>query len=207
MNSLIVAILSQVPASAHAAEQRSVGRTAVIDTNAMQRGSACPVHRGYVRRGAVAQSGVGLIEVLVAVLVLSVAFLGIAALQAMSMSTNNGAMARSMATIASYSIIDAMRADISNAETGAYNTATPIAANACPTTAGTLAQSQLVQWCGQLAQNLGAVATTTGSISCTATADGSSADCTVTITFDDSRSGNGSVNGSTNQIVTTRALL
>ena len=58
-----------------------------------------------------AQSGVGLIEVLVAVLVLSIGFLGIAALQAMSLSTNNSDMARSMATIASYSIMDAMRAD------------------------------------------------------------------------------------------------
>ena len=56
-----------------------------------------------------------MIEVLVAVLVLSIGFLGMAALQAMSLSTNNSAMARSLATINAYSILDSMRADITNA--------------------------------------------------------------------------------------------
>ena len=88
------------------------------------------------------QAGVGLIEVLVAVLVLSIGFLGIAALQAMSLSTNNSAMARSMATIASYSIMDAMRADIANAKAGAYNTSTALKATACPTDTSTLAKRQ-----------------------------------------------------------------
>jgi type IV pilus assembly protein PilV len=147
------------------------------------------------------QSGVGLIEVLVAVLVLSIAFLGIAALQAMSMSTNNSAMARSMATISSYSILDAMRADLNTARAGTYNTT--VAANACPDpSAGTLASAQLAQWCTQLGQSLGAAATTTGLVACTDT--GSSADCTVTITFDDSRAG---VGGSSVQKVITRAML
>ena len=145
------------------------------------------------------QSGVGLIEVLVAVLVLSIAFLGIAASQ--SMSTNNSAMARSMATISSYSILDAMRADMNTARAGTYNTT--VAANNCPdTSAGTLASAQLAQWCTQLGQNLGAAAATTGLVACTDT--GSSADCTVTITFDDSRAG---VGGSSVQKVITRAML
>jgi type IV pilus assembly protein PilV len=150
------------------------------------------------------QSGVGLIEVLVAVLVLSIAFLGIAALQAMSMSTNNSAMARSMATIASYSILDSMRADLDNARAGTYNRAgsTLIKADACPNGTGSLANAQLNQWCVQLGRGLGAAATTTGGIACTDT--GSSADCTVTITFDDSRAG---VGGSNVQTITTRAML
>ena len=148
-----------------------------------------------------AQSGVGLIEVLVAVLVLSIAFLGIAALQAMSLSTNNSAMARSMATIHSYSILDAMRADISGANAGSYNRAgsSAIKANACPAADGSLANAQLNQWCIQLGQTLGATEATTGGIDCTATGD-----CTVTITFDDSRAG---VGGSSVQTVTTRAML
>jgi type IV pilus assembly protein PilV len=153
-----------------------------------------------------AQSGVGLIEVLVAVLVLSIAILGIAALQAMSMSTNNSAMARSMATISSYSILDAMRVDIAVANAGGYNTAAPIKANACPdATAGTLASSQLNQWCTELGKRLGAVATTSGTIACAAT--GTTVvvtDCTVTVTFDDSRAG---VGGSSVQKVITRAML
>ena len=155
--------------------------------------------RGARRRSL--ESGVGLIEVLIAVLVLSIAFLGIAALQAMSMSTNNSAMARSMATIASYSILDAMRADLGMARAGTYNTT--VTANACPdTSAGTLASAQLAQWCTQLGQSLGATGNTKGAVACTDT--GSSADCTVTITFDDSRAG---VGGSNAQQVITRAML
>jgi type IV pilus assembly protein PilV len=147
------------------------------------------------------QSGVGLIEVLVAVLVLSIGFLGIAAMQTMSLSTNNSAMARSMATISSYSILDAMRADSSVAEAGTYNTGTgtPIKASACPNASSTLQSVQINQWCTQLGQTLGAVDTTTGAIDCN-----SIGYCTVTITFNDSRAG---VGGSSNQVVSARAML
>lgn len=145
------------------------------------------------------QSGVGLIEVLVAVLVLSIGFLGVAALQAVSLSTNNSAMARSMATINSYSILDAMRADIDAAKAGTYTTTTPILASACPAASTTLASVQLNQWCVQLGETLGAVASTTGAIACSGTGD-----CTVTVTFDDSRAG---VGGSSTQAITTRAML
>jgi len=148
---------------------------------------------------ASAQSGVGLIEVLVAVLVLSIAFLGIAALQAMSMSTNNSAMARSMATIDSYSILDAMRADLVSAKGTNYNGT--VTANACPTTTGTLANAQLAQWCTQLGHDLGATASTKGLIRCS-----SSGECTVTITFDDSRAGAGAASSSSQQII-TKAIL
>ncbi|WP_109126219.1 type IV pilus modification protein PilV [Dyella sp. C11] len=146
----------------------------------------------------VAQRGVGLIEVLVAVVILSIAFLGIAALQAMSLSSNNSSMARSMATVASYSIVDAMRADYSNAVAGAYVTSTALKASSCPTDTSTLAASQLAQWCGQLGNSLGVADTTTGNIACTA------GDCTVTISFLDVRPG---ADGSTQQTVVTRAML
>ena len=149
-------------------------------------------------RARTAQSGVGLIEVLIAVLVLSIAFLGIAALQAMSLSTSNSSMARSMATIASYSILDAMRADVTNARAGVYNT-TGITADACPAAGTTLATYQVNQWCTELGQNLGPVATTTGAISCT-----TSGDCTITVAFNDSRAG---VGGSSTQKIITEAML
>lgn len=161
------------------------------------------------------QGGVGLIEVLVAVLIVSIGFLGVAALQVMSLSTNNSAMARSMATISSYSILDAMRADRTSALSGAYNTSTtttttnsdgstttattdtPVKAGSCAAAGSTLASQQLHAWCEQLGHALGATNTTTGSISCTTTGD-----CTVTITFDDSRSGG----GSSQQVVTKAAI-
>ena len=158
----------------------------------------------HTSRPRVRQAGVGLIEVLVAVLVLSVAFLGVAALQARSLATSNSAMARSLATIASYSILDAMRADVGSARAGSYNRtgSSALAASACPDATGAMADVQLGQWCAQLAQGLGAVDSTTGQVSCTDA--GNTADCTVTITFDDSRAGTG---GSNVQTVATRAML
>ncbi|SHM06067.1 type IV pilus modification protein PilV [Rhodanobacter sp. OK091] len=153
---------------------------------------------------ASAQSGAGLIEVLVAVLVLSIAFLGIAALQAMSLSTNNSAMARSMVTVASYSILDAMRADLSNAANHGYDGA--VTANACaaPAGASALASAQLVQWCGELGQTLGASANTTGTILCNAAAGTTTAYCIITVQFDDSRAG---VGGTNKQKIVTQAML
>lgn len=150
------------------------------------------------------QAGVGLIEVLVAVLVLSVGFLGVAALQARSLSINNSAMARSMATVASYSILDAMRADLASAQNGAYNTATPVRASACPAAGATLVTLQLNQWCKQLGSALGATSSTTGTITCI----GTSGDCTVVVVYDDSKSGTAGTGSATGlQTVTTWAML
>ncbi|MEY2150947.1 type IV pilus modification protein PilV [Rhodanobacter sp. 115] len=148
------------------------------------------------------QAGVGLIEVLVAVLVLSIGFLGIAALQAMSLSTNNSAMARSMATIDTYSILDAMRADLTGATSGSYTTT--VTANACPAAGASLASLQLNQWCGQLGKDLGATASTTGKVDCTNATGTNTAYCTITIQFDDSRAG---LQGSSTQQVVTKAML
>lgn len=148
------------------------------------------------------QAGVGLIEVLVAVLVLSIGFLGVAALQARSLSTNNSAMVRSMATIASYSILDAMRADRTNAANynGTYK------GNACPTSTGTLAQAQLAQWCSVELAPLGQSANTIGTISCAAAAGTQTSLCKVTIQFNDSRAGDAS-STSNGQAFITQALL
>lgn len=150
---------------------------------------------------AARQSGVGLIEVLVAVLVLSIGFVGIAALQARSLSMNNSSMARSVATMDSYSILDAMRADLINAQSGAYNGT--VTANACPTTTGALVNTQLGQWCNQLAAGLGASASTTGNINCTGTLGA----CTITVTYDDSKSKSTATDTTGTQTVITQAML
>lgn len=152
------------------------------------------------------QTGAGLIEVMIAVLVLSVGFLGVAALQALSLSTNNSAMARSMATIDSYAILDAMRADRTNALTnGAYTTT--VTADNCPATGSTLAAYQVNAWCGRLAADLGSVSTTKGTVTCNA-ATGA---CTVTIAFDDSRASNTGVATASQQTqtvtITTQVVL
>ena len=159
------------------------------------------MRRSGFRNVPISQRGVGLIEVLVAVLVLSIGFLGMAAMQARSLSMNNSAMARSMATMDSYSILDAMRADLVSAQTGAYNGA--VNASACPTATGTLADAQLTQWCSQLAAGLGASASTTGTINCI----GTQGVCTVTVTYNDSKSESAATDTSGMQTVTTQAML
>ena len=151
------------------------------------------------------QRGIGMLEVLIAVLIVSIGFLGMAALQAKALSTNNSAMSRSMATVASYSILDAMRADLTSAEAGAYNYT--VTANSCSSVgASGLARTQMLAWCVQLANRLGATASTTGQVSCTAVTSAvtNTADCTVTIQFDDSHVGKG---GSATQQIVTRAEL
>lgn len=143
------------------------------------------------------QAGVGLIEVLVAVLVLSLGVLGIAALQTRALSNNSSTMALSMATVASYSILEAMRADKANALAHSYDGT--ITANSCPAAGTSQAGWVLNNWCTtQLAKYLPATSSTSALIACTA-ANGS---CTVTIQFDDSRAG-----GSATQKVKTTAGL
>jgi|SRR5581483_3572819 len=130
------------------------------------------------------QDGVGFVEILVAVLLLSVGALGIALMQSHSLANNSSSMGRSMAVVMSYSILEAMRADRDAVVAGSYNTT--VAGNNCPAATPNLYNKQLNAWCTQLAQVLGAVATTTGNISCTGTTPA----CTITVTFDDSRIGN-----------------
>ena len=145
------------------------------------------------------QRGVGLVEVLIAVLILSIGLLGIAMVQTRSLSSNNGSMTRAMAVVASYTILDAMRTDRTNALAGSY-TGT-VNAGSCPTTSGTLAQTALADWCASLRDTFGAAGTApTGAIAVVA---GSPDTFQVTITYDDSRTGNGS---GTQTVVTSARL-
>lgn len=68
-----------------------------------------------------AQRGVGLIEVLIAVLVLSFGMLGMIGLQTWSLRANQSALERGMATAQAYSIIDTLRADRIAASNGVYD--------------------------------------------------------------------------------------
>lgn len=65
---------------------------------------------GYANHTAVAQSGVSMIEVLVAIIVLSIGLLGLAGLQTAGLKYNQSANFRSTATMMAYSILDSMRA-------------------------------------------------------------------------------------------------
>ncbi|MBV62712.1 MAG: type IV pilus modification protein PilV [Nevskiales bacterium] len=68
------------------------------------------------------QAGVGLVEVLVAVLVLSVGLLGMAGLQLSSMRANASALAKTQATTLAADMLDRMRANRAAAVAGDYDT-------------------------------------------------------------------------------------
>lgn len=96
------------------------------------------------------QRGTSLVEVLVALLVLSIGLLGVAGLQMTSLRNNRSAHLRSQAQVMAYDITDRMRANRDIAiDDGAYNIA--IGATG---TAGTLAGDDLVRWKEALASSL-----------------------------------------------------
>ncbi|PKM06657.1 MAG: type IV pilus modification protein PilV [Gammaproteobacteria bacterium HGW-Gammaproteobacteria-4] len=137
------------------------------------------------------QLGTTLIEVLIAVLVMGIGMLGIASLQATSLRNSQSSLERSQAVIASYAIIDAMRANRNDALAGAYNIT-----NTCTVPAGgTLVANDLNVWLTGIQAGLGAGAC--GAINCAA------ANCTVTVTWDDSRA----TGGDTAQTVITQTQL
>jgi len=148
-------------------------------------------------------SGFSLLEILIAVLVLSIGFLGIASLQVRSLANNNSAMMRTQAVLASYTILDAMRADRAAARAGTYDGTVTV--GSCPAAGAALASQQLADWCagtagtGEIPNGLAALgAGARGTVACNAAGA-----CTVTVVFDDVR-GSG---GSATETVVTRGML
>lgn len=74
--------------------------------------------------------GFSLIEVLVALLVLSIGLLGLAALQTTSLQYNTGSYSRTQATLLAYDIMDRMRANSTGFTAGNYDVADNTAASA-----------------------------------------------------------------------------
>lgn len=129
-------------------------------------------------------AGAGLIEVLIAVLVMGIGLLGIAALQATSLRNNQSAQGRSAAVIQSYAILDAMRANREGARSGQYNTDYICAAPS----GDSLATRDLASWIAALGEALpGGEDSTCGRVACSAELD-----CEVAVRWDDSRGSDGS---------------
>lgn len=149
-----------------------------------------PVTNSFVR-----QAGVGIIEVLVSVLILSIGLLGVAWVQTQALANNSSAAANSMATVAAYTILDAMRSDLESAQDGNYNG--KVTAGDCPS-GNSLVEVHLGDWCNLMALTMGAADTTTGAVECDANGV-----CTITISYDDSRIGE----GGGEQILVTKAQL
>jgi len=119
------------------------------------------------------QSGFTLLEVLIALLVMSIGLLGIGKMMIMSARANDSAYMRSQATALGYTILDAMRANRQAAIVQGYDTALGVFPGpvACGTTvaaacnSGQQAQNDLSQWgtslAAQLPGGVGSVTTVT----------------------------------------------
>ena len=67
------------------------------------------------------QRGFSLLEVLIAILVLSIGLLGLAQMQSIGLRSTHGAYLRTQATLLSGEILDSMRANLTAARKGEYN--------------------------------------------------------------------------------------
>lgn len=133
------------------------------------------------------QSGLSLLEVLIAIAVLGIGLLGLAHMQSFGLLNIEKAYQRSQATVLAYAIADKMRANVTTANNYLTTFMDPAAATAqpnCKTTAGcsvgALAENGLFEWQSEMTDQLpGASGTITF-------ADGN---YTVAITWDDNGDG------------------
>lgn len=93
-------------------------------------------------------AGFSLLEVLIALLVLSIGLLGLAGLQANAVAFNHSAYMRTQATNLAYDISDRMRTNRQAALDGDYTHAAPSPAPACGSAvpAGTIAERDIAAW-------------------------------------------------------------
>ncbi|AIC09218.1 type IV pilus modification protein PilV [Xylella fastidiosa] len=126
-----------------------------------------------------AVAGVSLIEVLISVFILAVGMLGVAAMQVMALRNNDSALQRSHGVIQSYAILEAMRANRSEAIKGSYNTNGMI----CTVPqANNLVDVDRRDWISNLKAALGDSEHTCGSIFCDAANT-----CTIQVQWDETR--------------------
>jgi type IV pilus assembly protein PilV len=99
------------------------------------------------------QSGFTLLEVLVAMLVLSIGLLGLAGLMASSMRNNQSAYHSTQATWLAYDILDRIRANRTGALAGTYNGAALGSPATCSTAApsGSIAAQDIGGWKNMIA--------------------------------------------------------
>lgn len=121
-----------------------------------------------------AQRGVGLIEVLVAVLIMGIGLLGVAAMQATALRNNQSAFERTQAVVQSYAMLDAIRANPTAAASYTMTEQCTV-----PTSSTSLIEYDKQAWIASLHATMGAGAC--GTVSCVDRV------CTITVKWDDSR--------------------
>ena len=141
------------------------------------------------------QRGSSLFEVMIAVLVLSTGMLGVAAMQSTSLRNSQSAFQRSQAILLTYSITDAMRANVVPARANAYNLSLPSTGCTVPSAGSSLASTDLTAWVTAIQATMGGSAC--GGIVCASNV------CEITVRWNDE----GGSGGSAAQVLRTRSLL
>lgn len=137
------------------------------------------------------QSGFSLVEVLVAMLIVSIGLLGIVALQSLALRNTGSSMERSQAVMQTYSYLDILRANRDEATIGGLDMIMICDPENLPST-----DVEQRAWITQLHQTVGPQSC--GQVDCLA--DGK---CSITVQWDDSRAEGGS---ETQQLVTETVL-
>ena len=138
------------------------------------------------------QTGFGLIEVLISLLIVSIGLLGIAGLQVMALKNVGSSMERSQAVIQTYSYLDVLRANRGRAVIAELD----VTVMTCNPLSLGVSKVEQRKWLTQLQETLGPQAC--GQVVCLG-----GGKCTITVQWDDSRASGGSA---TQQLVTETML-
>jgi type IV pilus assembly protein PilV len=138
--------------------------------------------------------GVGLIEVMIAVLIMGIGLLGIAAMQATTLRNSQSSVERSQAVVQTYTILDSMRANLDAARNNLSN----IGLTCTVPAGGTLITNDQRFWLQTVQANLGTTAC--GQIECASNA------CKITLQWDDSRGTGDSTKLATQALVTSTQI-
>lgn len=126
------------------------------------------------------QTGFGLLEVLISVVVLSIGLLGLSALLVNAIKNNQSSLQRTQATMLTYLMFDAMRANRADAANGLYHLAKTCTV---PAEGSTLVSRDHYFWMDKLKKNIGNENTTCGEVNCPKGAS----TCTVRVYWKDNR--------------------
>lgn len=138
--------------------------------------------------GKYGESGFTMLEVLVALVIISVGLLGLAGMQAVAVNNTNTSRMRGIAAIQAESLAAAMHANPSYWQniTGTVTQGTVPTAGSCGSTTCTASQMagyDVSQWQSNLSSNQMALPSASGTFSCTASTASSPAVCTVNISW------------------------
>jgi type IV pilus assembly protein PilV len=145
-------------------------------------------HTRTFKEPLIKEKGFTMVEVLVAIVVLSIGLLGLAGLQATSLKNNNSSYQRSIASMLAYDMLDRIRANRDGMIAGNYNSVSPgsfpgdpgCSSSNCSVSA--LAQYDIFEW-GEQLDNL--LPSGTGQIE----GNGANTIYTITVMWDDERTG------------------